>query len=199
MKKKNLTTKISVTALAALLSAGCTVTTVPPFAGPVIVRAEEQVSSSSATVIDENTIWKYLDNNTDPAAGLNSLTAWTSKDFDDTTWKSAAGKFGAKRGELASCGGDCTPTVLLQQYIENTTTDIPTFFFRTTFNVENLDQLTSISGTLFHDDAVAGLKAPEAFIKNLASLALRKMFYKKNCCTNSNWYNSFFNTYLLIC
>ena len=34
-------------------------------------------------------------------------------------------------------------------------TDIPTYFFRTTFNVSNLEQLTSITGTLFHDDAVA--------------------------------------------
>ena len=154
MKKKNLTTKISVTALAFLLGAGCTTAVIPPLAGPIIVHAEDKSSQTSSTVINENTIWKYLDNNTDPAAGQSTLTAWTEKGFDDTSWKSSTGKFGAKRGALTSFDG-FTPTILLQQYIDGTSTDIPSYFFRTTFNVENLDQLTSISGTLFHDDAVA--------------------------------------------
>lgn len=154
MKKKNLTTKISITALAVLLGAGCTTSVIPPLAGLVVVHAEDQTSQTSSTVINENTVWKYLDDNTDPAAGQAALTAWTEKGFDDTAWKSAAGKFGAKRGALTSFDG-FTPTILLQQYIDGTSTDIPTYFFRTTFTVDNLDQLTSITGTLFHDDAVA--------------------------------------------
>ncbi len=154
MKAKNITTKVSVTALAVLLGAGYTLNAAPLLSAPVIVHAEEQNRESSVNVIDEKTVWKYLDNNTDPAAGLASLTAWTEKGFDDSGWKSAAGRFGAKRGVLTSFDG-FTPTVLLQQYIGDTTTDVPTFFFRTTFRVSNLEQLTSITGTLFHDDAVA--------------------------------------------
>lgn len=151
---KKITTKVSITTLAILLGAGCTVNAIPPLAGPAVVHAEDQTTQTSSTVINENTVWKYLDNNTDPAAGLSSLTAWTEKGFNDTAWKSAAGKFGAKRGALTSFDG-FTPTILLQQYIEGTSTDVPTFFFRTTFDVSNLEQLTSITGTLFHDDAVA--------------------------------------------
>lgn len=154
MKAKNITTKVSVTALAVLLGAGYTLNAAPFLSAPAIVHAEEQNRESSVNVIDGNTVWKYLDNNTDPAEGLKSLTAWTEKEFNDSTWKSAAGRFGAKRGALTSFDG-FTPTVLLQQYIEDTTTDVPTFFFRTTFQVSNLEQLTSIKGTLFHDDAVA--------------------------------------------
>ncbi len=151
---KNRTTRIGMTALAILLAAGASVNAVPSFAGLAVVHAEEQTSQTSSTVINEGTLWKYLDNNTDPAEGQTSLTAWTEKGFDDTAWKSASGKFGAKRGALTSFDG-FTPTVLLQQYMDGTTTDIPTFFFRTTFNVSNLEQLTSVTGTLFHDDAVA--------------------------------------------
>ena len=150
---KNRTTRIGMTALAILLAAGATVNAVPSFAGLAVVHAEEQ-NSQTSTVINEGTLWKYLDNNTDPAEGQASLTAWTEKGFDDTIWKTASGKFGAKRGALTSFDG-FTPTILLQQYIDGTATDIPTYFFRTTFNVSNLEQLTSITGTLFHDDAVA--------------------------------------------
>ena len=145
--------RIGMTALAILLAAGATVNAVPSFAGLAVVHAEEQ-NSQTSTAINEGTLWKYLDNNTDPAAGQASLTAWTEKGFDDTAWKTASGKFGAKRGALTSFDG-FTPTILLQQYIDGTATDIPTYFFRTTFNVSNLEQLTSITGTLFHDDAVA--------------------------------------------
>lgn len=95
---------------------------------PATVQAEEGTGAESASqqVINLNTSWKYLDNNTDPAAGLGSLTAWTAAGFDDSSWKEAAGSFGAKRGELTEFDG-YTPTVLLQQYIEGTTTDVPTF------------------------------------------------------------------------
>ena len=154
MKAKNLTTKVSVTALAVLLGVGYTLNAVPALLVPAVVHAETQNEESSTTVVNENTVWNYLDDNTDPAAGMASLTAWTEKGFDDTAWKKAAGKFGAKRGVLTSFDG-FTPTVLLQQYIDQTTTDVPTFFFTTKFNITNLNQLTSITGTLFHDDAVA--------------------------------------------
>ena len=154
MKAKNMTMKVSATALAVLLGAGSALNAAPFLNVAPVVHAQGEKQESSTTVINESTVWKYLDDNTDPAAGLGSLTAWTEKGFQDEAWKSAAGKFGAKRGSLTSFDG-FTPTVLLQQYIENTTTDVPTFFLRTTFQVSNLSELTSITGTLFHDDAVA--------------------------------------------
>ena len=61
----------------------------------------------------------------------------------------------SKRGQLTEFDG-FTPTVLLNQYKSDVPNeDVPTFFFRSTFEVENLSEITSITGTLYHDDAVA--------------------------------------------
>ena len=155
MKKVNRRVKAGIAAVVFALGGS----TLPGYVctnAPATVQAEEgtEAESTSQQVVNLNTSWKYLDNNTDPAAGLGSLTAWTAAGFDDSSWKEAAGSFGAKRGELTSFDG-YTPTVLLQQYIEGTTTDVPTFFFRTKFNLTNVSEITSITGSLCHDDAVA--------------------------------------------
>ena len=155
MKKVNYRVKAGIAAVVFALG-GSTLPGNVCINAPATVQAEEGTGAESASqqVINLNTSWKYLDNNTDPAAGLGSLTAWTAAGFDDSSWKEAAGSFGAKRGELTSFDG-YTPTVLLQQYIEGTTTDVPTFFFRTKFNLTNVSEITSITGSLCHDDAVA--------------------------------------------
>lgn len=168
MISKDLRKRIGVTAFAILMGSGCIYQTASNFQIPMaVVHAEEEAAPETVTVAEEttentstnvingNTVWKYLDNNTDPAQGLPSLQAWTVKDFNDTAWKTAAGKFGAKRGQLGDCDG-FTPTVLLTQYVEGSeNVDIPTYFFRTNFQVTDLDKITSITGTLFHDDGVA--------------------------------------------
>ena len=155
MKKRIVQLQIGAAAIAAILGTGSVINAFPCSAALVTAYAKEQNTEENVTVVNEKTTWKYLDNNTDPASGLSSLTAWTTPDFNDSAWKSAAGKFGAKRGSLTSFNG-FTPTVLLQQYQEEESSKCtPTFFFRTTFNAQNFDQITSVTGTLFHDDAVA--------------------------------------------
>ena len=155
MKKRIVQLQIGAAAIAAILGTGSVINAFPISAAPVTAYAKEQNTEENVTVVNEKTTWKYLDNNTDPASGLSSLTAWTAPDFNDSAWKSAAGKFGAKKGALTSFNG-FTPTVLLQQYQDQENSKCtPTFFFRTTFNAENIDQITSVTGTLFHDDAVA--------------------------------------------
>ena len=155
MKKRIVQLQISAAAIAAILGTGSVINAFPCSAALVTAYAKEQNTEENVTVVNEKTTWKYLDNNTDPASGLSSLTAWTTPDFNDSAWKSAAGKFGAKRGALTSFNG-FTPTVLLQQYQDQENSKCtPTFFFRTTFNAQNIDQITSVTGTLFHDDAVA--------------------------------------------
>ena len=153
MRKVNYRIKAGVAAMALALGGSFVIGSVCSDT-PAVVRAQEGTESTSQQVVSLETSWKYLDDNTDPAEGLESMTAWTAADFDDSAWKEAAGKFGAKRGELTEFDG-YTPTVLLQQYIEGTDTDIPTYFFRTTFTLENLSEVTSITGSLCHDDAVA--------------------------------------------
>lgn len=155
MKKRIVQLQIGAAAIAAILGTGSVINAFPCSAALVTAYAKEQNTEENVTVVNEKTTWKYLDNNTDPASGLSSLTAWTTPDFNDSAWKSAAGKFGAKRGALTSFNG-FTPTVLLQQYQDQENSKCtPTFFFRTTFNAQNIDQITSVTGTLFHDDAVA--------------------------------------------
>ena len=115
MKKRIVQLQIGAAAIAAILGTGSVINAFPCSAALVTAYAKEQNTEENVTVVNEKTTWKYLDNNTDPASGLSSLTAWTTPDFNDSAWKSAAGKFGAKRGALTSFNG-FTPTVLLQQY-----------------------------------------------------------------------------------
>ncbi len=110
--------------------------------------------SAEQVLIDKNTVWKYIDDNTDPAQDLSGLTAWTLADFDDSSWKSAKGSFGSKNGEIASIS-HVTPTNLISIYKEGTSDCVPAVFFRSTFNVENLSQYHTLSFKISVDDAAA--------------------------------------------
>lgn len=103
--------------------------------------------------IKADTVWSYLDDGTDPAAGLSDRTGWTTADYDVSGWKTAAGSFGAKKGAIADLGGGCTPDVLLNQYKADGSTDIEAFFFRTTVNVADPVSVTAITGSVVYDDA----------------------------------------------
>ena len=117
--------------------------------------------ATMADKIDGTTVWSYLDDNSDPAgdpseAGYNR-TSWTAEDFDDSTWKTGAGGFGAKNGgsysgaavTLAGCPGDAT--------------NYPTYYFRTKVNVNKASAVTAIKGSISYDDAaviyINGVKA----------------------------------------
>ena len=113
---------------------------------------------TETTIINDNTVWKYLDDNTDPAEGLSEglydVAAWTALDFNDSAWKSAAGSFGSTRGELKS-NSNVTPTNLINLYIEGTTTCIPAVFFRTTVTIENASSYKALAIKINVDDSVA--------------------------------------------
>lgn len=131
---------------------------------PQILTSPKASAAEAKTpfVATETTDWKYSDVNEDPAAGSEDPTVWTQASYDDAAWKTAKGSFGAKKGAIASLGEqtlpdgtvvDCTPTTLLNQYIDGTKDDIPTFFFRTHFSVDQASSLTSLKGVLLYDDA----------------------------------------------
>ncbi|WMJ87126.1 S-layer homology domain-containing protein [Anaerocolumna sp. MB42-C2] len=111
-----------------------------------------------------NTTWKYLDDNTDPGEEENPAS-WTLNTYDDGSWKSGKGSFGSKGGSSKELGGGFTADNLLQQYMEGTTTDIPAYFFRTTFNIDSLDDFKELTGELQYDDAaivyINGIKVAE--------------------------------------
>ena len=121
---------------------------------PCVVFANS--SSSSAvreTVADETTVWRYLDNNTDPTAGLKDKKAWTALDFDDSGWKTAAGKFGSNGGQLIDINGS-VPTVLLPLKPDGSDANCATYFFRTKFTVDDLNSVHALSFNVNGDDAV---------------------------------------------
>ena len=147
--KKNKVLKVSMATLALLMSAGYVVQDyqVTP------TYAETTKIGDSAQLISTATTWKYLNNNVDPGTETDRY-AWTKADYNDSEWKSEAGKFGAKKGKLEDLGDGFVPTVLLNQYINGVNgDDIPAFFFRTTVNISNLDDFSSLSGKLYYDDA----------------------------------------------
>lgn len=147
--KKNKVLKVSMATLALLMSAGYVAQDyqVTP------TYAETTKIGDSAQLISTATTWRYLDNNVDPGTETDRY-AWTKADYNDSEWKSEAGKFGAKKGKLEDLGDGFVPTVLLNQYINGVNgDDIPAFFFRTTVNISNLDDFSSLSGKLYYDDA----------------------------------------------
>ncbi|MBR5241701.1 MAG: metallophosphoesterase family protein, partial [Clostridia bacterium] len=99
-------------------------------------------------VISTSTTWKYLDTNTDPAAGLSSLDAWTKPGYNDSSWKSGKGPFGYNYDEAAN--------TTLNFYKSGSSGDvIPTYFFRTTFNLTNAEEYNKIIIRATIDDSFA--------------------------------------------
>ncbi len=112
-------------------------------------------ADTETTLIDLSTEWRYLDTNVDPALTLPSLTDWTNPGFNDSSWKRASGTFGSKNGALGSISGCGTPTVLLNLYKDGISGDvIPTYFFRTTFTVDDLSKISTLNFDMKADDAI---------------------------------------------
>ena len=86
---------------------------IPMFLVALILTLSFAISAAAETTeivyVDSSTVWKYIDDNTDPAEGLSSLTAWTLPEFDDSDWKTGSGSFGSKNGSLGSVSGCGTP------------------------------------------------------------------------------------------
>ncbi|MFD1860152.1 DUF5011 domain-containing protein [Aeromicrobium camelliae] len=114
-------------------------------------------AAEPVTLVSSGTTqWRYLDDNTDPAAGTADRTSWAAPGFDDSAWKTGSGSFGAKGGERVPLDGGFLPDVLLNQYIEGQgTTNVPTFFFRTTVDVDaqTLAEAGVLRGSVRYDDA----------------------------------------------
>lgn len=119
-------------------------------------QANLEVDEEPTILIDENTSWSYLDDGTDPSNGLPSRTDWAAPEFDDTAWPTAAGSFGALRGQLNELNGGFLPNNLLDQYKEGTSdVNKEAFFFRAEFTVdpEDLEDDAVIHGAVRYDDA----------------------------------------------
>lgn len=119
--------------------------------------APAQAASYPDTFLDTaSTVWSYSDDASDPAAGSADRLVWTQGGFDDSAWKTANGSFGAKNGRATGIG-PYTAKTLLNQYIDGSAApDVPTYHFRSDFELtgEQLDGLDSLQGSIVYDDAV---------------------------------------------
>ena len=78
--KRNVKVKAGMAAMALVLCGSNVIGSVCNVPAPATVRAAEegtegQAEATSQQLVGQDTTWKYLDNNTDPASGLGSLTA----------------------------------------------------------------------------------------------------------------------------
>ena len=144
--------------LGALLASAMALTSMT-FTAPLQIVQADPGQEEQATVqelVNLDTVWKYLDDNTDPSVG-GKRTAWTEEEFDDSAWKSNEGskaQFGAKNGAISDLGDGITPVVLLNQYINGESgDDIPAFFFRTTFTLDEIPENMELHGSIIYDDA----------------------------------------------
>lgn len=106
-------------------------------------------------VSTDKTQWKFLDDGSDPAAGSEKLNSWTHTSFDDSTWKTASGSFGAKNGSLGAVG-PYMPKTLINHYLDGQAGKAtPAYFFRTQFELDpgQADDFATISGDVIYDDA----------------------------------------------
>lgn len=134
-------------AIAATLFTGIAVAT------PAVAAAPDPVDLFTTTA----TTWKYLQDDVDPSAGDSDDKSWTKSAFDDSSWLSASGAFGAKRGAATGLGDSYPINTLLKQYVDEAqTTDVRTYFFRSSFNLsaDQLQELSNLSGTVVYDDAL---------------------------------------------
>ena len=116
----------------------------------VSVAPMQAAADPAPREVNGQTVWRYLDDGTDPAAGQADRTAWADPAFDDSQWKQAAGPFGSKKGQLHLESGFDAKTLLDGCDGVN---DYPAYFFRTTFQIDSLEGVTKLEGTLEHDDA----------------------------------------------
>jgi len=119
-----------------------------------VARAAEDFTPTE--VVGSGTTWRYLDDNTDPAAGAADRTVWADPAFDDAAWKTGTPGFGAVNGGTSGIGGGNTITTLLSYWITQTPkVVVPAYFFRTTVVLDQatLDEITGLRGTLVYDDS----------------------------------------------
>ena len=124
------------------------------------VGATSTVTSASADdavplLTTESTAWSYLETGADPAAGSADPLSWTDASYDDSSWRTAEGSFGAKGGKATGMGGGYAVDTLLQQYLPDGT-DVPTYFFRTSVDL-TADQIAgwkSLTADVVYDDAL---------------------------------------------
>jgi hypothetical protein len=103
-------------------------------------------------LIRSNSVWKYLDNGTDPGS------AWRAPGFDDSTWASGPGQLGYGDGDEAT----------VVSFGPDPANKFITTYFRRSFEVVQAAALSNLVMHVLRDDGVAVyLNGVEVFRNNL--------------------------------
>ncbi|SVC01569.1 uncharacterized protein METZ01_LOCUS254423, partial [marine metagenome] len=133
-----------------------------------LFRADQ---TESYALIEEGSLWKYLDDGTDQ--GL----AWTYIDFDDSAWSAGNAELGYGDGDeetVVSYGPDNN-----NKYI--------TTYFRHTFNNNNSDDIQTLSIRLKRDDgAIIYLNGIEVLRSNMPAGAISYDTYASSTVSGSD-------------
>ncbi len=132
---------------------------------------------SSVEAVNSDTSWKYLDDGNYPFDLNGDQLVWTLDSFDDSTWKEAAGPFGTINDELADHDGVTPETLINLCYPEGSDEEganIPNHFFRTSFDLDDPDNVEEIIAKLWYDDSVNvyinGIKIQDLHVGNVGNV-----------------------------
>lgn len=107
--------------------------------------------------IDDATVWRYLDDNTDPAGTPGTegydRTSWTAADFNDSQWKTASGTFGGKKTDEGITSDGAKNKLDGIGGADGNGDNYPTYYFRTQVNIPDASAVTKIVGSIKYDDA----------------------------------------------
>ena len=99
----------------------------------------QNLTGDQVTVLERGSSWRYLDD------GSNQGTAWQQPGFDDSAWQSGPGQLGFGDGDEATILG----------YGPDENNKYATTYFRSTFQIDNPQEVVGLSMELLYDDGAA--------------------------------------------
>ena len=117
-----------------------------------VEQKEERQEYLLQTFVSDLSEWSYLDGGQQEQISV-SESDWALPGYEAGGWNVGTGSFGAKNGTLEPLSEEHRAETLLNQYQEDGD-NVPTFFFRTTFQVEDPADIHMLQGEVAYDDAV---------------------------------------------
>ncbi len=154
---KDLTSKITISGNLSLTEESTLIYSVTDSAGNT-TSAERTFSPFNGIepVTAETTVWKYLDDGSNPTDDEDA-PHWSLAEFDDSAWNEGKSSFGFRNGELGTHGNMTSKTLLRQKNPpghDDEGFNIPNYFFRTTFDIDDPERVLWITGDIWYDDGV---------------------------------------------